>query len=160
MSYANEILQLSTDAEAGDPVAGETLLRLFSTLSKDAAGYQPELVEHVARCVSRFIESDSRTRDALTAFCIARPAHRPSEPRVFERHVKAYTEYLRLRSQAAGKEAAVEGAARTVNLSIASIRKLVEARNPSLFVASMMQFSVAERPALIKLPRKKSITKK
>jgi hypothetical protein len=160
MNYAEELRGLSTAAEAGDADAGETLLQRFATLSEDPTDAHPELVRHLARCVGRFINSDSRTKSALRAFCIARPAHRPVEPSVRARHVNAMTEYYRQRALGKGRVASIESAAKAGSLSEAGVRRLLEKNDSSISVGAMMCLSTEERNKLANPPRKKHETRK
>lgn len=160
MAYARELRSRSRAAEEGDHAEGEKLLRLFAELAENPDGAHPELVRHVARCVGRFLDSENRVKGALKAFCVARPANRPPNMSVRDRHITALREYFRQRALASGVEKAIRCGAKAGSISESAMKRILAQKSPENKVAAMMGLSAEEREKNRALSRKRYVTRK
>lgn len=152
-TYDDELRALITEANSGDPVAGNKLLTLFASLSEDPAEAHPELVRHVARCIGNLLNANPIHGSAAKAMCIQKPKNRVADKSTSVRHVKALSAYYAALAKGLSCSEAREVAGEAGSISPERVHDLV-ARNKSrapleVLIPALMSLTKEQRDALL-----------
>lgn len=103
--------------------AGVVLLRRF--VEAQANDVDQLLISYLQDCVKAWLGSDCNPRAAPKSFHVEQPSHRPHDPRIRLKHIRAIRCYHLLRGRGKGRDDAIVCAAKCANVSERTIKKLL-----------------------------------